>query len=82
MDVHTITIVDGNAEFICASPLESLLSEGTASVRRVSHVEWDYTQQGWTADMSPVGGTVLGAFKTRNEALKAEHNYLVAECNL
>ena len=76
MDVHLI-IDSGCLQFICSDELEPLLAEGTATVERVSHVEWDYAQQGWTADMSPVGGAVLGAFKHREEALKAEREWLL-----
>ena len=77
-----LTVENGCVQFICSNELEPMLEQGTASVRRVSHVEWDYNQQGWTADMSPVGGTVLGAFKHRSEALKAEHELLVRNRNL
>ena len=32
----------------------------------------------WTADMTPVGGPVLGPFDRRSEALEAEHAWLEA----
>ena len=33
----------------------------------------------WTADMSPVGGPILGPFSFRYEALKAERDWLREE---
>ncbi len=48
---------------------------GSPAISRASHVEPD--QQGrWWADMSPVGGGVLGPFLNRSEALAAEHLWL------
>ena len=50
---------------------------GQVSIRRGSHVEPD--QHGnWHADMSPVGGPVLGPFATRSLALLAERQWLSA----
>jgi hypothetical protein len=52
-----------------------LATLGSPSVSRVSHVESD--QQGrWWADLSPVGGNVLGPFTNRSEALAAEQAWL------
>lgn len=45
------------------------------STRRASHVEPD-GQGGWTADMRPVNGPVLGPFALRSEALDAEVAWL------
>ena len=51
------------------------LSEvGPAEHQRASHVE--PCAGGWSADMSPVGGPVLGLFTKRSEALKAEAGWL------
>ncbi len=48
---------------------------GQVTIRRASHVE--PTDQGqWQADLSPVGGPVLGPFTLRSEALAAEVNWL------
>ena len=48
---------------------------GQVSIRRASHVE--PTDQGqWQADLSPVGGPVLGPFTLRSEALAAEVHWL------
>ena len=50
---------------------------GPLSIRRGSHVE--PTNLGkWTADLSPVGGAILGPFSTRSEALSAEVSWLHA----
>lgn len=42
--------------------------------RRASNVEPD--GQGWSADLSPVGGPILRDFKTRKDALDAEVRWL------
>lgn len=48
---------------------------GRPVIARASHVE---PSGGclWTADLSPVGGPVLGPFHRRSEALAAEHAWL------
>lgn len=44
---------------------------GSLDIRRGSHVE--PTRSGnWTADLSPVGGPLLGPFNKRSEALATE----------
>jgi len=50
---------------------------GNAKTYRASHVEPD-GQGGWTADLRPVGGDVLGPFMKRSEALAAERDWLNA----
>jgi hypothetical protein len=52
-----------------------LTSLGTPSIRRASHVEPDESGQ-WWADLSPVGGPVLGPFPSRTPALDAELDWL------
>ena len=48
---------------------------GQVAIRRASYVE--PTDQGqWQADLSPVGGPVLGPFTLRSEALAAEVHWL------
>jgi hypothetical protein len=48
---------------------------GHLSITRASHVESD--EQGrWQADLTPVGGPVLGPFDWRSEALDAERDWL------
>lgn len=44
---------------------------GTVTIERASHVEPD-ARGGWSADMRPVGGPILGPFRLRSEALAAE----------
>ena len=48
---------------------------GRLSVDRASHVEPDDDGQ-WFADLSPVGGPVLGPFPRRSDALAAEVAWL------
>ena len=52
-----------------------LAALGGPRISRASHVEPD--QHGcWLADLSPVGGGVLGPFNNRSDALAAEHAWL------
>lgn len=48
---------------------------GSLSIRRASHVEPSIEGR-WKADLSPVGGIVLGPFPHRSAALEAERNWL------
>ena len=48
---------------------------GLVSIRRASCVEPAANGQ-WTADLSPVGGPMLGPFDTRSAALAAEVAYI------
>jgi hypothetical protein len=48
---------------------------GPMVISRASHVEPD-DHGGWMADLSPVGGPVLGPFEKRSEALEAEVHWL------
>ena len=48
---------------------------GKPTITRASHVEAD-GQGRWLADLTPVGGPVLGAFDRRSEALEAETAWL------
>lgn len=50
---------------------------GQLSIRRASHVEPN-AAGGWRADLSPVGGPVLGPFARRSQALSAEQAWLEA----
>lgn len=71
-----IRITDGGRlAFIYNDKLAALLTLGAATVRRVSHVE-PAPGGGWTADMSPINGPVLGPFNLRQTALDAEVEYL------
>ncbi len=48
---------------------------GRLSIRRASHVE-PASDGAWTADLSPLGGPVLGPFPARSLALAAECQWL------
>jgi hypothetical protein len=76
-----VNIDNGKLIFIYDDELIPLTDEGHTSIRRVSHVEPTQADEeggdiGWTADMKPVDGPVLGPFGTRGEALAAEVNWL------
>jgi hypothetical protein len=77
MDIN-ITVQGDRMEFIYNDDLVALLDEGDSTVRRVSHVEPSCVEgkHGWTADMSPVDGPMLGPYDTRAEALAAEVAWL------
>lgn len=70
-------IKGGEVTGIYSDKLAPILREmGKTKVRRASHVEPTEDGQGWTADMTPVGGPVLGPFALRQEALDAEVAWL------
>jgi hypothetical protein len=48
---------------------------GLLSISRASYVEPDELGQ-WTADLSPLGGPVLGPFLARSGALAAEESWI------
>jgi hypothetical protein len=52
-----------------------LTALGTLTIRRGSHVE-PVPAGGWSADLAPVNGPVLGPFPTRSAALAAERDWL------
>ena len=58
-------------EAICLADL------GQLTIQRGSHVE-PTADSSWTADLSPVGGPVLGPFLNRSAALDAEQDWLAA----
>ncbi len=64
----------GTARCIYTEEID-LSAIGSPVITRASHVEPD--QQGrWLADMSPVGGKLLGPYELRSEALVAEQAWL------
>ena len=64
-------IIDSNGTVRCVYGEEIELAVlGDVGIARGSHVE--PATGGWTADLSPVSGPVLGPFRQRSEALKAE----------
>ena len=79
---------DGTFEVVY-SDLEGVLGDAAPDVldalgdhvtRRASHVEPAISCESgngwWVADMNPVGGPVLGPFRTRAAALKAERDWI------
>jgi hypothetical protein len=52
-----------------------LTSLGHISIQRASHVEPDADGR-WLANLSPVGGPLLGPFQLRSEAITAERDWL------
>ena len=72
-----------DAEAALGSDVSRLFSLGTFVTRRASHVEPAVLADGWwTADMRPMGGRILGPFRLRREALKAERNWIRNERGL
>jgi hypothetical protein len=73
---------NGETRHVADDSLRSLdTSLGTVHIQRASHVEPQPTDDGsiqWTADLSPVGGPLLGPFLLRADALEAEHQWLDA----
>ena len=69
--------VDSAGDIRCIYGEELDLRElGKLQITRASHVEPD--RDGfWWADMGPVRGPVMGPFKNRTEALRAERGWLV-----
>jgi hypothetical protein len=67
----------GDITAIYSDDLASLIEEmgGEVDIKRASHVE-PTTDGQWTADLSPVGGPVLGPFKLRQVALDEEVKWL------
>jgi len=71
----TVTIDNGVITFVYDDGLSGLLDLGPHSIVRASFVEPAPTG-GWTADMKPSGGPLLGPFHLRAEALTAEREWL------
>lgn len=84
MDLDLYIEADGTVRAVYDDALTDLLDPADTHVRRASHVE--PVPGGWTADMRPVGGPVIGQFfpgqvfpfKTRAAALAAEREWLDA----
>ena len=69
-------VIDPAGEVRCVSDEALPLAEfGRLTIARGSHVEPDPAGH-WTADLSPVGGPLLGPFATRSAALDAERVWL------
>ena len=67
---------DGSVRGIYGEEI-ALVALGPLEIHRASHVEPDRHGR-WLADLSPVGGPVLGPFDRRSEALEAEVEWLEA----
>ena len=75
-EMELVVGMDGVARCIYDEALD-LREIGKLQITRASHVEPD--RDGfWWADMGPVGGPVLGPFRSRTEALQAERGWLAA----
>jgi hypothetical protein len=72
--VNLIIEPDGQVRGIYGEEID-LAALGTPKISRASHVEPDAHGR-WLADLSPVGGPVLGPFDRRSEALAAEVGWL------
>lgn len=60
----------GQLRYIYSDALLSLNALGNAKTQRASHVE--PVGSDWFADLSPIGGPLLGPFRLRESALQAE----------
>jgi hypothetical protein len=77
-ELQLVVTSSGAIQAIAPDDLSFLNSLGECDVHRASHVE-PVTENGqtrWTADLSPVGGPVLGPFASRSEALRSETDWL------
>lgn len=69
-------VIDGRGNVHCLyAEVLDLTVLGLLSIRRASHVEPDVAGQ-WWADLSPVGGPMLGPYRQRSQALDAERAWL------
>lgn len=67
---------DGNVRCLYTEAID-LQAIGALTSRRASHVEpVDGPGDLWTADLSPIGGPILGPFEGRHAALAAEVAHL------
>ena len=79
--MKTVTIIvdpQGTARWINS---DQLAVPPSATIARASHVEPGRDSAGnhcWLADMSPVGGPILGPYATRGRALTAELVWLAS----
>jgi hypothetical protein len=72
--VKIIFLPDGTAVTVYNEALE-LSGLGRLEHRRASHVE-PTADGAWIADLSPVGGPMLGPFGRRSDALAQEGSWL------
>lgn len=69
---------DGTVTTIYDDLLSGLFEQGQTVITRASHVEPNPNGSGWIADMSPVGGPILGPSPLREQALALEIEWLEA----
>jgi hypothetical protein len=74
--IELVINADGSVRCVYVEDLD-LTALGPLSITRASHVEPDSCGQ-WLADLSPVGGPILGPFSKRSQALNAEQDWLNA----
>ena len=74
MAMQMVIQPNGTVRCVYGEDIE-LAALGDVRIARGSHVE-PATDGGWTADLSPVNGPVLGPFRQRSAALKAERCWL------
>lgn len=72
--MQVLVTSQGHVRCVYSDAIE-LATVGKVLIRRGSHVEPD-ENGAWTADLSPVGGPVLGPFEKRSAALAAEQAWL------
>jgi hypothetical protein len=75
-EMELVVGVDGMARCVYGEELD-LRALGKLQITRASHVEPD-AEGYWWADMGPSGGTMLGPYGSRSEALEAERGWLEA----
>lgn len=69
-----IVVSGDRVRFIHQDDIAETMQVGESTTRRASHVE--PSQDGWTVDLRPVNGPVLGSFARRDHALRAEAEWL------
>lgn len=81
----TVIVNDrGELSFVWDDALAPLRGLGATEIHRVSHVEPTIGGQ-WTADLSPIGGPLLGPFDLHAHAIEAEKEWVdgwLAKSNL
>jgi len=71
-----LRVKNGEIKFIHNDDLaESFAKQGIMTTKRASNVE--PCSDGWKADLTLVSGPILGPFMRRDEALKAEVDWLL-----
>jgi len=72
--MQLVVAPQGSVRCLYAEELD-LDTLGCLTISRGSHVE-PSEDGGWSADLAPVGGPVLGPFPRRSQALNAERRWL------